>query len=136
MATDGTGGDLATYIREYEAGGLPVDHVKGLVCGRCRGTVFLVSVDDDDNCAVATCRNCLADKAIADTGKRLQDAELGECDCVCGGETFEVAVGFAMAGDDVRWVTVGLRCLTDDVLGVILDWKIDARPSAHLLAGV
>jgi hypothetical protein len=131
---DTGGGDLAAYIRQYEAGGHPVQQVRDLVCNRCRGTVFLVSVDDDDFCAVATCRTCLADKPIADTVKRLRDAELGECDCVCGGEEFAVAVGFALTDDNqVRWVTVGLRCLADDVLGVILDWKIDDRPSAHLL---
>jgi hypothetical protein len=131
-----TDGDLAGYIRDFQAGGRTVQTVQDLVCGRCRGEIFLVSVDDDDNCAVATCRNCLADKPIADTGRRLRDAELGECDCVCGGETFAVAVGYAMSGADVAWVTIGLRCLTDDVLGVILDWEIAERPSAHLLAGV
>jgi hypothetical protein len=128
-----TDGDLAGYIRDFQAGGHPVQHVKDLTCTRCRGTEFLLAVDDDDICAVATCRNCRISRPIADSGQRLRDAEPGECDCVCGGETFAVAVGFAMTGADVRWVTVGLRCLTDDVLGVILDWEITERPSAHLL---
>ena len=55
--------------------------------------------------------------------------------CPCGGETFAVAVGFAMAADDeVRWISLGLRCLTGGVLGVYSDWKIDYVPTAHLLA--
>lgn len=128
-----TDGDLAGYLRDFRGGGHPVQHVVDLTCGRCRGTAFGVAVDDDDNCVVATCVSCRTDIAIADTRRRLRDAEPGECDCVCGGETFAVAVGFAMSGDDVRWVSVGLRCLTDDVLGVILDWEIAERPSGHLL---
>lgn len=39
------------------------------------------------------------------------------------------------ADDEVRWVSVGLRCLTDGTLGVYTDWKIDYTPTAHLLAG-
>jgi hypothetical protein len=130
-------GELAAYIREYQGGGQAVSHVKDLVCARCRGTVFLLSVDDDEGCVVATCRKCLAGRPIADSAERLQDADIGECDCVCGGDTFAVAVGFAAdQGGEVSWVTVGLRCLTDDVLGVIADWKVDYRPSAHLLTSV
>ena len=41
------------------------------------------------------------------------------------------------AGGDheIRWISVGLRCLTDGTLGVYTDWKIDYTPTAHLLAG-
>jgi hypothetical protein len=127
-------GDLARYIHDNSGGGHPVRQVTDLACGRCRGTAFGVAVDDDDNCAVATCVNCRTDIAIADTRRRLRDAEPGECDCICGGETFGVAVGYAVSGTDATWVTIGLRCLTDDVLGVIGDWEITERPSAHLLS--
>jgi len=33
----------------------------------------------------------------------------------------------------VRWVSVGLRCLKDNALGVYADTKIDYSPSRHLL---
>jgi hypothetical protein len=38
------------------------------------------------------------------------------------------------ADDEVRWISLGLGCLTDGVLGVYSDWKIDYVPTAHLLA--
>ena len=47
-----------------------------------------------------------------------------------------IRYGFAMTADnEVRWISVGLRCLTDDTLGVYTDWKIDYGPTAHLLTG-
>ncbi|GAA3941267.1 hypothetical protein [Actinoplanes auranticolor] len=54
----------------------------------------------------------------------------------CGNETFAAALGFALTADEeVRWISVGLRCLTDGTLGVYTDWKIDYTPSAHLITG-
>ena len=61
------------------------------------------------------------------------DAEPEDCACPCGGETFEVAVGFALRdGGDVKWVSVGLRCTIDGTLGVYADWKIDYSPTTAL----
>jgi hypothetical protein len=34
----------------------------------------------------------------------------------------------------VRWISLGLRCLTDNTLGVYTDWEIDYSPTEHLLA--
>ena len=43
-------------------------------------------------------------------------------------------VGYALLDDgEVRWISVGLRCLKDDTLGVHADTKIDYSPSHHLL---
>jgi hypothetical protein len=36
------------------------------------------------------------------------------------------------ADDEVRWVSVGLRCVEDGVAGVYVDWKIDYAPTSHL----
>jgi hypothetical protein len=48
---------------------------------------------------------------------------------------FAVAVGFSLRdGGDVRWISIGLRCLTDNTLGVYADWKINYGPSGHLLS--
>ena len=60
------------------------------------------------------------------------DAE--ECACTCGGEQFAAALGLSCRPDgEVRWVTVGLRCLACGLCGVYEDWKIDYMPSRHLL---
>lgn len=129
--------DLETYVREFRAGGYPVGQVKEVVCRQCGGASFAVGVDDEDGCAVAACLACRVEAPVADSADHLDDADIGECACPCGGETFAVVVGFAMTDDDeVRWISVGLRCLTDGTLGVYADWKIDYEPSGHLLAGV
>ncbi len=143
MAIDRTGklwrgedfDDLAACVRTHEAGGYPVAHVIELVCRQCAGTIFRVLVDDEEGCAATICQRCQAESAIADSAEYLEDADLGECACPCGGEEFAVAVGFAMHADnEVRWISVGLRCLTDGTLGVYTDWKIDYAPTAHLLS--
>ncbi len=127
--------DLATYVRTHEAGGYPVAHVNEHLCSECAGATFRVLVDDEEGCAVAICERCQAQSAVADSADHLQDADLGECACPCGGERFAVSVGFALRADnEVRWISVGLRCLTDGILGVYTDWKIDYAPTAHLLA--
>jgi hypothetical protein len=127
--------DLTTYIRKHRAGGYPVQHVKEVSCRHCGQTTFRVAVDDDDGCALTMCLSCEAEEPLADSGEYLEDADLGECACPCGGETFAVALGFAMTDDDeVRWISVGLRCLADNTLGVYTDWKVDYLPTAHLLA--
>ena len=126
--------DLTAYLRQYRAGGYPVQHVKEVTCHRCRHGSFRVLVDDEDGCALTICLGCRAESPVADSSDHLEDADLGECACPCGGETFAVAVGFATTADDeVRWISIGLRCLTDGTLGVYSDWKIDYTPTAHLL---
>ncbi|XTZ18145.1 hypothetical protein ACQSSU_12620 [Micromonospora echinospora] len=126
---------LAAYVREHRAGGYRVHHVVDVVCRRCDGRAFRVAVDDEEGCALVLCLGCGTEAAVADSDDHLDDAELAECACPCGAETFTVAVGYALTGDgEVRWVSVGLRCLADGTLGVYTDWKIDYAPTAHLLA--
>lgn len=72
---------------------------------------------------------------MLDSADFLDDAEVEAAACPCGHEQFDVAVGYALFDDgEVRWVSVGLRCQRDGLLGVYADWKIDYSPSRHLLA--
>jgi hypothetical protein len=74
---------------------------------------------------------------MLDSADTAEVAVPEECACPCGGETFQVAVGFALRDDgDVRWVSVGLRCTTDGTLGVYADWKIDYSPTNALFEKV
>jgi hypothetical protein len=75
---------------------------------------------------------------LLDSAEYLDDADLGDAGCPCGGERFNVAIGFARYPDseDIRWVYLGLRCVSDGVLGCYADWKIDYSPSAHLIEAV
>jgi hypothetical protein len=128
--------DLAELIRDHQAGGYPVDTVTESICARCDGRAFRVLVDDLQGFAERMCVACETTAFLADSADYKDDDEFdpGECECPCGGGEFAVAVGFSLLDDgEVRWVSVGLRCLTDGTLGVYTDWKIDYTPSRHLL---
>lgn len=126
--------DLAEYIRHFKAGGYPVDTVVESRCGECDGRTFRVNIDEEE----ATQRACLACGAIAfigDSAEHWSGTDHDSCACPCEGEEFAVAVGYALFNDgEVRWVSVGLRCLKDNTLGVYADTKIDYNPSRHLLS--
>ena len=125
--------DLTDYIRAFRAGGYPVAQVKESICAQCAGTSFRVAVDDDEGCGQRTCVTCGDVAFIADSAHYWPDASPGECACPCGGEVFAVGVGFALNADnEIRWISLGLRCLTDGTLGVYTDWKIDYSPAAQL----
>ena len=126
--------DLAEFMGAFQAGGYPVAKAAEYVCGQCGGRAFKVIIDDEEGCAQRVCIACQDVAFIADSAEHWQDADPGECVCPCGGTEFAVAVGFALREDgDVRWVSIGLRCLTDNTLGVYTDWKIDYSPTEHLL---
>ncbi|XVV15885.1 hypothetical protein ACQP2X_16500 [Actinoplanes sp. CA-131856] len=125
--------DLAEYVRQFEAGGYPVATVVESRCGQCDGRAFRVGIDEDE----ATLRMCLACGNVAfigDSADYWDEDTAGACACPCGGEEFAVAVGYALFDDgEVRWISVGLRCLKDNALGVYADTKIDYSPSRQLL---
>lgn len=129
-----SGEGIAEFIHEFRAGGYPVTRVAEAVCRHCAGRAFRVAVDDDEGCAQRVCVACGAAAFIADSADYWAEADPGECECPCGGGEFAVSVGFALLDDEeVRWISVGLRCLTDNALGVYADWKIDYTPTKHLL---
>lgn len=124
--------DLDSYIRDFEAGGFPVDEVVDVTCAQCRGAAFRLMVDEAAG-AVRTCSYCGEEHFVVDSADHWAQADPAECACPCGGEEFSLAVGFARAENgEVRWVSVGARCLRDGSLGVYADWKIDYTPTAHL----
>jgi hypothetical protein len=144
MAIDATGqfwsgenfDDLAEYLREYQAGGYSVGRVGELACSGCAKKTFNVAADHTEGCARVRCVACNTDTYIADSSEFAADADLAECSCPCGGQTFNVGVGYALREDgEVRWISVGVRCVDDGTLGVYADWKIDYSPTGHLLSG-
>ncbi|ADB34668.1 hypothetical protein Kfla_5662 [Kribbella flavida DSM 17836] len=125
-------GDLDEYLRAFSHGQVcAAVHAR---CEGCDGSVFGVSVDADNGYAERRCVRCGATHVMLDSAEAAGDADVGEAACPCGGEEFEVAVGFAERVDgELGWVFVGLRCTADGVLGIYLDWKIDYLPSRQLL---
>jgi len=126
--------DLAEYLREYRAGGYPPVTVVEFVCPQCRGLAFRVSADATEGCAQLTCLTCGTKSFAADSEDFWEDAQPEPVSCPCGGTTYAAAVGFALRPDsEVRWVSVGIRCITDGALGVCADWKISYSPTTHLV---
>jgi len=146
--TDAT--DIEEFLAAFSAGGYRVAHVAPSRCQTCQGSTFALRVDDDAGYADRRCLTCNAVALMLDSEDSVEDAIPEECACPCGGEEFELAVGFAMVDvevasstaphdgsgvvtREVKWVSVGARCLSDGVLGVYTDWKIDYAPTAYLL---
>lgn len=126
--------DLARYLRDFEAGGYRVSEVVAAVCAGCDGKVFRLRADADEGCAERTCADCGKTALMLDSEDYWDGALPEEVRCRCGADLFEVAVAFSLrANGDVRWVSVGMRCTNDGVLGCCADWKIDYSPSADLL---
>lgn len=125
--------DLAEYVRHFEAGGYRVATVAESRCGGCDGRAFRVRRDEEEN-SQRVCIGCGVVAFIGDSAEYWSEDDADFCACPCGGEEFAVAVGFAFFDDgEVRWISVGLRCLKDGLLGVYADTKIDYSPSRHLL---
>ena len=72
-----------------------------------------------------------------DSAEFIDEAELEGAACPCGGQVSDVAIDFAYTAQaQVKWVSMGLRCKLDGVLGCYADWKIDYEPAGHLLDSV
>jgi hypothetical protein len=142
----GTGAaDIDEFVAAFTADGYPVERMVHSRCADCSGTTFALRVDDEEGYADRRCISCGRVFHMLDSAEYIDDASPEECACPCGGEEFELAVGYAMvdvvnqdgspAGREVKWVNVGARCVRDGTLGVYADWKIDYGPTDHLFNG-
>ena len=129
--------DIDEYLAAYSEQGYPVRRVTHAKCAACGSVTFRIRVDDEEGCAERTCAACGTAVLMLDSADYIEDADMGPAECPCGGETFNVAVGFALYDDgDPRWVYLGMRCTEDGTLGVYADWKIDYTPSTHLFESI
>ncbi len=129
--------DLTEYLNAYTAQGYPAGRIERSVCGACGGTRFHLSLDDQEGVAQRSCVACGSPAFLGDSEEHWDGAEPGDAACPCGEEQFEIGVAFALHDDgDVRWLTIGCRCMTCGILGVYADWKIDYSPTDHLFAAV
>jgi hypothetical protein len=130
--------DLDNFLRTFTAKGYPVDRFVHPTCS-CGNAAFRLIAGAD--CAQRVCASCGAESFVCDSGEYWDHADPDECACPCGGEVFELAVGFSHVdaitpeGEPfrtIKWVTVGARCVKCGILGVYADWKIDYEPCDHL----
>jgi len=92
--------DLDELLREFAAASYPVDRVAHAKCSNCDATVFDVVLDDEEGCARRTCGTCGSSLLMLDSRDTVDSADLCQAACPCGGERFEMAVGFALRDDD------------------------------------
>ena len=117
--------DIAPEIARYSnATGYLAEYFASASCA-CGCTTFGLALDDNEGAAVRTCSSCRAEQPIGDSEDYLDDAELEECACPCGGELFEITVGVSLYTDseDVRWFYLGCRCPSCGLTAVYGDWK-------------
>jgi hypothetical protein len=126
--------DVAEYLRLLTADGYPAKRVLEPTC-TCGGHAFRLHRDPNEGVARRTCVSCGAKAFIGDSGELWAEARPRLVKCPCGGAEFQLGVGFALRDNgDVRWITVGERCLACGILGAAIDWKVDYSPTDHLFA--
>jgi hypothetical protein len=128
--------DIEEYLRILTADGYPAHEVVQCVC-TCGHTVFRLEGDQDAGCLLRTCAACKLAHFICDSGEYWDESTPVKVACPCRGRLFEIGVAFSRNQDgEVRWITIGERCVRCGVLGSFVDWKIDYVPADHLLTRV
>ncbi|MHB1423971.1 MAG: hypothetical protein ACYC3I_12405 [Gemmataceae bacterium] len=130
--------DIRDEILRYSKGvEYPARHYAVAVC-KCGGTRFRLFLDDAQGAAVRNCVLCDSEHPIGDSDEYLEEAELKDCACPCGGEEFEITVGVSLYEDseNVRWLYVGCRCVVCGLTAVYGDWKNEFSGYRELLARV
>lgn len=130
--------DIRTeIIRFSELNGYVAEHFADAVCV-CNGRAFGLLLDDAEGAAVRVCNRCDREHPIGDSAEYLDEAELGECECPCGKQSFQITVGVALYADseDVKWLYLGLRCVKCGLTAVYGDWKNEFEDFRKLLANV
>ncbi len=128
--------DIVAYLREYAAdNGKPLAHTVDCRC-RCSRAVFVLGIDDNEGAAIRACEPCDLEVPIGDSAEYLEEAEIEQCECLCGGSTFEVTVGVSLydGSEDVRWVYIGCRCTDCGLVGCYGDWKVEYPGYREFLA--
>src|SRR5579859_1924911 len=128
--------DLAQYLRLLTEESYPADQIVQAICA-CGNTMFRLFADPVEGCAQRACTKCLQRTFIGDSAEYWDAADPKQIRCPARHTIFELGVGFSLrAESDVRWITVGERCVKCGLLGSPLDWKVNYGPSSHLLTQV
>ena len=128
--------DLVEYLRILTEESYPVDQVIQAICV-CGNTTFRLFADPEEGCAQRVCTKCKQRSFICDSADYWDEAEPKQIRCPDRHTIFELGVGFSLREDsEVRWITVGGRCVKCRVLGSPVDWKVNYGPSSQLLTQV
>ena len=128
--------DLVEYVRLLTEQGYPATKFTIAKCA-CGAGHFRLYADRDEGCAKRQCISCGKDAFICDSEETSEEATLKKARCKCKKDVFDVAVGFALRDTgEIKWITIGARCVSCGMLGSYVDWKIDYAPTDHLYSMV
>jgi hypothetical protein len=128
--------DLVEYIRLLTEQGSPATKFAIAKC-ECGRDHFRLYADRDEGCAKRQCASCGKEAFICDGEEVSEEASLKKAKCHCKKDVFDLAVGFSLRDTgEIKWLTVGLRCVSCGMLGAYVDWKIDYAPTDHLYSMV
>lgn len=116
-------------IRYSKANEYPIDSWTDVKC-RCGCFRFKLSTDEDHGVALRECVQCHHKHLMGDSAEYADEAEIGEHECTCRKDVFEISVGIHRYRDqrdelteDVRWLYIGCRCIACGQVGCYADWK-------------
>jgi hypothetical protein len=118
--------DIEEYLKAFKAEGYDVDRFKLSRC-QCGQDHFRLEIDDDEGAAKRTCPSCGAVAFIGDSDRYFANTTQSFKCVECAASECNVGVGFSLYeadGADVRWLSVGARCVGCGVLGCMVDWKV------------
>lgn len=126
--------ELLRYSRKNS---YATDHYADSIC-ICGNKTFTLLIDDEEGVAVRTCVDCKIEHPIGDSYEYLEDADLEECECLCGSNAFEITVGVSLYqnSEDVRWIYIGCRCFNCGLTGCYGDWKNEYSDYSNLLGKI
>lgn len=129
--------DLMEYTKLYtEKTGNPSNILIEPKCD-CSNNHFYIEVIQGISAIKRRCSKCGQEAFIADSEKHWPNYRPETVKCSCNNKEFELVVAFSMRTSifykEVKWITVGQRCVKCGILGSSVGWKIDYSPSGHLL---
>jgi hypothetical protein len=126
--------DSRDMLARYSQNNYPATHFSDAVCP-CAHRRFLLEIDEDAGVAVRVCDSCESRHVMFDGEDYLEDADLNDCQCACGGFVFEITAGIALYrnSDDVRWLYIAGRCPTCGRIACYGDWKNEADDHQRFL---
>jgi hypothetical protein len=135
--------DLREELSRYAlCGDYPIDNFVDVNC-RCGCQQFKLFTDEDAGIAVRKCVGCQSEHLMGDSAEFADGAEVGQHECLCGTEVFQISVGIhryreheGLISDDVRWLYIGCRCVACGLLGCYADWKSEFQGFHELLSNM
>jgi hypothetical protein len=124
--------DIRPELGRYSRGDAYVVHrFKDEAC-TCGATALCLRVDDEEGAALVTCPQCNVERALADSARYLDVAELEECECPCGNDALEITLGVSLyaGSEDVRWLYIGCRCPKCKLVATYADSMVDGSKRA------